>query len=472
MPEYFTPGVYVEEISTLPGSVVPVSTAIPAFIGYTEFAGSDESSRPFDKKAVRINSFQEYTQLFGGAPSQGLHVNVTEDIPVSIELPASGASPYYMYYQLRMFFLNGGGPCYIISVGSYETSSTPVVNLDDMREVDGAGVEGGLGIARKIDEITLLVFPDAITLSNANNHTLYKEALAQCQDLKDRFTIMDVKPVASDDAVSVFRQGIGTNALNYGAAYYPKLQTTLSYPFDTESITLRVPDTATTDATDYRDATAEEAETLLANTQFLALLERSVSRVPLIVSPCGSIAGIYAQTDRIRGVFKSPANVSLNSVLAPTIRITDSEQQDLNIHTTGKSINAIRSFTGKGILVWGGRTLEGNSNEWRYISVRRFFIFAEESIQKALEGLVFEPNNQDTWIRVRGTIESFLTQQWQAGALVGSNQDQAFKVKVGLGETMNAQDILEGRLIIEVGMATARPAEFIILRFMHKLQEA
>lgn len=138
----------------------------------------------------------------------------------------------------------------------------------------------------------------------------------------------------------------------------------------------------------------------------------------------------------------------------------------------GKSVNAIRPFNGKGILVWGARTLDGNSSEWRYISVRRFFIMVEESAKKATVQFVFEPNDANTWTKIRAMIENFLTVLWRDGALAGSKPEQAFFVKCGLGQTMTAQDILDGKLIVEIGMAAVRPAEFIILRFMHKLQEA
>ena len=145
----------------------------------------------------------------------------------------------------------------------------------------------------------------------------------------------------------------------------------------------------------------------------------------------------------------------------------------MNVDTVaGKSINAIRSFTGKGTLVWGGRTLAGNDNEWRYISVRRFFNMAEESIKKATEQFVSEPNDKNTWVRVKAMITNFLTAQWRAGALAGSTPEKAFYVNIGLGETMTAIDILEGNMIVEIGMAVVRPAEFIILKFSHKMQEA
>ncbi len=159
--------------------------------------------------------------------------------------------------------------------------------------------------------------------------------------------------------------------------------------------------------------------------------------------------------------------------MLPSISISNDQQDGLNIDTTaGKSINAIRSFTGKGTLVWGARTLAGNDNEWRYVSVRRFFNFVEESVKKATEQFVFEPNDANTWVKVKAMIENFLTNQWRDGALAGSKPEHAFYVKIGLGETMTAQDILEGKMIVEIGMAAVRPAEFIILKFSHKMQES
>ena len=198
-----------------------------------------------------------------------------------------------------------------------------------------------------------------------------------------------------------------------------------------------------------------------------------ISNLSITLPPSSAIAGIYARVDGDRGVWKAPANVSLNYVISPTVKITNNIQDGLNVDTiAGKSINAIRTFTGKGTLVWGSRTLAGNDNEWRYVPVRRFFNMAEESIKKATEQFVFEPNDANTWVRVRAMIENFLILQWRAGALAGAKPDQAFYVRVGLGQTMSAIDILEGRMIIEIGMAVVRPAEFIILRFSHKMQES
>jgi hypothetical protein len=193
----------------------------------------------------------------------------------------------------------------------------------------------------------------------------------------------------------------------------------------------------------------------------------------MILPPGSAIAGVYASVDSDRGVWKAPANISLASVLGPLILLNSQDQESLNVDTNaGKSINVIRAFTGKGTLVWGTRTLAGNDNEWRYVPVRRFFNYAEESIKKATEPFVFEPNDINTWIRVRAMIENFLTLEWRRGALAGAKATDSFYVKVGLGETMTSLDILEGRMIVEVGMAVVRPAEFIILRFAHKMQES
>jgi hypothetical protein len=191
------------------------------------------------------------------------------------------------------------------------------------------------------------------------------------------------------------------------------------------------------------------------------------------VPPSGAVAGIYAYVDRTRGVWKAPANVSLTAVIGPKNAFSASELDALNVDpNSGKSINAIRSFTGKGTLVFGARTLAGNDNEWRYVSVRRFFNFVEESVKKATEQFVFEPNDANTWVKIQAMIENFLTTLWRQGALQGIKPEHAFYVAVGLGKTMTALDILEGRLIVEIGMAAVRPAEFIILRFSHMMAKS
>jgi phage tail sheath protein FI len=681
--EYKTPGVYVTEITTFPPSVVPVETAIPAFIGYTEKA-VDAGGTTLRFVPTRITSLLEFETSFG-ADFLPAAYDVTLDTAnanaigsVTPRDAASNERHYYLYGCLRHFYANGGGPCYIVSVGSY--SDAPELG----NTTTPAGLLGGLARLERFDEPTLLVFPDGVTLSASNLGSLQVAALAQSEKLQDRFVIMDLRQgflaaSLASNPIASFRQEVGISNLKYGAAYYPWVRTiyrpavhfrhlhlldTASAPIpnatldqltqdaatdalvpavraadatvmtvvnavnissmagpsslslnrgnfpqlanhfaallgllhqsgaatpaatirqvfsnllllpraialafqtldtatlpneldqavtqlrqDTELVTAIVRlialekntdvmgsvsptrtvadvessyaalnttgwitphvDIAAIPASTDALAGANERETALnaasvlqapfdklaaailavfAAAEFLAdeaekqLFDRhpvfrdvaeQVKRTMSLLPISGAVAGVYAAVDRTRGVWKAPANVALVDVSGPAVKINDAAQADLNVNSTGKSVNAIRAFTGKGTLVWGARTLAGNDNEWRYISVRRFFNMAEESIKKATEPFVFEPNDANTWVRVRAMIENFLTVQWRQGALAGATPVQAFYVKVGLGETMTAQDILEGRMIVEVGMAVVRPAEFIILKFAHKMQ--
>ncbi len=231
----------------------------------------------------------------------------------------------------------------------------------------------------------------------------------------------------------------------------------------------------------YRSLIIDQSKTITANydnelKESLPVYKTILNGVSAsigLMPPSGAIAGIYAMVDRTRGVWKAPANVSLTNVIGPAVTYSKSQLDNLNVDVSaGKSINAIRTFFGKGTLVYGSRTLAGNDNEWRYVPVRRLFIMVEESVKKATEQFVFEPNDANTWVKIQAMIENFLYNIWRQGALQGIKPEHAYYVAVGLNKTMNPIDILEGRLIIEIGMAAVRPAEFIILRFSHKLAES
>lgn len=203
-----------------------------------------------------------------------------------------------------------------------------------------------------------------------------------------------------------------------------------------------------------------------------AAIAGEVRKARLVVPPSGIMAGVYAATDRTRGVWKAPANVGLNKVLRPIQRINNIDNEYLNVDpVAGKSVNAIRTFPGRGIMVWGSRTMDGNNNEWRYVPVRRLYLTVEESLRKATGFVVFEPNDGNTWLRVSNLISNYLLRLWREGALAGASPDEAFFVKVGLNESMTEVDILEGRMIIEVGLAAVRPAEFIVIKFSQTLAD-
>ena len=185
----------------------------------------------------------------------------------------------------------------------------------------------------------------------------------------------------------------------------------------------------------------------------------------------GAMAGVYTSVDAGFGVWRAPANVGLSSVFDTTLKLTDATQAPLNVDAaTGKSVNAIRLFPGKGATVWGARTLDGNSNDWRYVNVRRTVIMLEQSMKLACNAYVFQPNTASTWSSVQSMLSGFLTSQWQQGALVGPTPASAFSVAVGLGSTMTAQDILDGFMNVSVKVAITHPAEFIVITIQQQMQ--
>lgn len=468
MPTYKTPGVYVEEISVFPPSVAEVETAIPAFIGYTEKA-KKIADDDLILKPTKIFSLKEYEQYYGYAEDDLIETSVADDPNGGFTVSSfdEPALEYLLYYSVKMFFDNGGGQCYIVSVGTYQ--STPAIDLRGDSGTNLAtmyGLQDGLERVALEDEPTLIVIPEAVKLSDTDYQTLVQAVLTQCNDLSDRFAIFDIyeghKDLNSSD-LGTNRGYFGNNHLKYGAAYYPFVKTTMNFHVKGQGSNVNVT---------YGSASAAALSTFVtSNTALYNFVKNELKEHFVKLPPSGAVAGVYAATDTNRGVWKAPANVSLANVIEPLIKLDDTKQRDYNVDaTTGKSINALRAFAGKGTLVWGSRTLAGNDNEWRYVPVRRFFNMVEESVKKSTYWAVFESNDANTWVKVRGMIENYLTQKWREGALAGATPKEAFFVRCGLGTTMNAQDILEGRMNVEIGMAAVRPAEFIILKFSHKLQ--
>ncbi|WP_425636477.1 phage tail sheath C-terminal domain-containing protein [Algoriphagus yeomjeoni] len=575
MADFKTPGVYVQEISTLPASIAPVATAIPAFVGYTAKREKNGETLPLNKP-VRVSSYLEYKEIFGESYAEDYGVTLTEaaDGSTVVEITdPTNFSPYRMTYQVYMYFNNGGGPCYIVPVGGFVAGPNPAP-----ASIDPGELIAGINALEEEDEPTLLVVPEAVILSAIDRKTIHDTLIAQCAKLQDRFALMDALHYGTqsvkDDGDS-FRDEVGSSELKYAAAYYPSLKTSLyKYyseakltitdnrggaglgPFHNKRLntvgagdafataTIRINNNATIDGdiftiagdsfeegTDFikgggNASTAGNLDTLLLNhpdfstsrdgdTITLTAKAPGIAGASIVLTyddngdggavvsgagtfswqapdktlyntivaklqskkmelyPSASMAGICARVDRQRGVWKAPANVDVRGVIKPVISVSAEDQGLLNVDpTSGKSINAIRFFQGKGNLVWGARTLSGNDNEWRYIPVRRLYIFVEESVKKATEFVVFEPNDANTWLRVKTMIENFLSNLWRDGALAGAKAEEAFFVRIGLGKTMTPLDILEGRLIVEIGIAAVRPAEFIILKFSHKLQES
>ena len=399
-----------------------------------------------------------------------------------------------LYYNIVLFFANGGGACYIVSVGDYSEAFT------------SEDCEAALTPLTKEMEPTMLIIPEAVNLSFEEWKKTMEYALGHCDTMKNRVAILDIfegyKPQndPSGDVVKNFRENIGSISLDYAAAYYPWINTSVvsesdidTFNLTTESAKLLLTimqyelgykSTKKIEQTDNKEnATGVEKadevlldykllNTLLQSSPFGALVRKEICKKINRLPVAAAMAGIYTKTDNTRGVWKAPANVSINKAVSPTVNLTNNAQEDLNVDIYGRSINAIRYFKGEGVKVWGTRTLDGNSGDWRYINVRRTMIFLEESIKNAARAYVFEPNVASTWLNMKAMIENFLLGVWKQGGLAGASPEDAYSVHVGLGDTMTPEDILEGILRITALVAISHPAEFIEITFQQQMQKS
>ncbi len=299
------------------------------------------------------------------------------------------------------------GPTAITSLAN-GADGTGAITLADYERTDSdqPGKRKGLTGFGEIDEISIVYAPNAQAVAG-----LPGVLINHCETLKDRFAIIDAAQSSANVSTLDPRNGSDTRDTKYAAFYYPWIDV-----IDAESGLLR------------------------------------------LVPPGGHVAGIYARSDTERGVHKAPANEVVRGAADLQFQITKGEQDILN----PRGVNVIRAFPGRGIRVWGARTLSSDTL-WKYINVRRLFIFLEESIYKGTQWVVFEPNDERLWARVKLTITEFLTRVWRDGALMGTKPEQAFFVKVDR-TTMTQDDIDNGRLIVLIGVAPVKPAEFVIFR--------
>lgn len=494
-----TPGVYIEEKSAFASSVVPVATAVPAFIGYTQKAV--RGTKPLKNVPTRISSFAEFEQYFGGAAKT--QFTISEDAnSVGYKLDVNASSRFLLHSAMRFFYANGGGDCYIVSVGDYSGG----INAKDFNDL---ATESGLPTLLKEMEPTLLVIPEAVLLSEEECFSLQQAMLMHCGNvMKNRFAILDVyngdkgRTYDESDVANRFREGVGSNFLQWGAAYYPFVKTTIVATSEVNFTNVENRDVlvellskdvnSDLDAGVINQARAEALKAEIAkiatagSSNEVSSLQATLKTISPklngilkdmvdflnVLPPSAGMAGVFAMVDSSINVAKAPANVSLGSVVAPAVQITSDTQEELNMPLNGKAINAIRSFPGRGVLVWGARTLDGNSQDWRYISVRRTMTYLEQSIKIAAEAFVFDPNNDTTWSTLRATVSNFLLNQWQSGLLAGLSPEDAFQVSVGLGVTMTPNDILDGILRMSVKVAITRPAEFIVITFEQQQQKS
>lgn len=517
---FSTPGVYINEINGFPNSVVPIATAVPAFIGYTpqaEYQGISYYNKPF-----KITSFAEFQAIFmlpdPPSPADPAKQYSPEYYLVQQKTePTSGQyltmngqyysilpdpnTIYYLYNSIRLFYENGGGDAYIVAVGTYGPASqkpmtdpaaqviNPNVQLEDLQR--------GLALLQKETEPTMYICPEATLLSVDNNSTLMESMLLQAEEMQTTVCIFDIigganpDPILYTNDIQTFRNSTGSNGLKYGISYYPFIGTTIMQSSDIDFTNLFGGDTKQLAAVLNPPANPNPVAAQIigmiqnppanpmTNSQLQAALivasptyQQIVNHVLTaanVLPPSGAMAGVYTVNDNQEGVWNSPANTSIVGAVQLPIRLNDSDQENMNIDAvSGKSVNAIRFFNGQGILVWGARTLDGNSQDWRYISVRRTMTFLEQSIKLAARAYVFSPNDANTWAALKSMISSFLTEVWKEGGLQGATAESSFNVSVGLGTTMTADDLLNGYLRVSVQVAVVRPAEFIVISFQQQ----
>ena len=498
MPTYLSPGVYVEERPAGSAPIEGVGTAVAAFVGLAPQGPVNQ--------ATLISNWKQFVDTFGDFTADGYLAHAVYGYFLNgggncfvVRIGAGGATEPTAEAQLGVAAADGGAPPtrYVVRAlspgaagnaisveitdaseggdenfklivrrnnrveeqfdnlsvaGKGKASATSAVKsasqLIDLVEVANAPTarpvnstinlvapvptparlepsdyvgdvadRTGIGGLETIDEITMVCVPDVMAayqkgiIDLDGVKAVQLAMIAHCELMADRIAIIDPPPDQSPQAILNWRQNDAGYDSKYAALYWPWVKV-------------------------YDPA----------------------SNSNIVVPPSGHVAGIWGRNDDTRGVHKAPANEVVRGALSVACDLTSREQELLN----PVGVNCIRSFAGRGIRVWGGRTLSSEP-EWRYINVRRLFNYLEESILNGTQWVVFEPNDQALWARVRRTVTAFLTNEWRKGALFGLTPDEAFYVKCD-SETNPPSIVDAGQLVCEIGVAPVKPAEFVIFR--------
>jgi uncharacterized protein len=439
-----------------PPEIQDAPTAVPAFIGYTERT-ADAVGAPLVNRPKPVSSWAEFERVFGGPAAPDIEVDATvnpDTAAVNVKVSPPRVA-FLLAHAVQHYFANGGQQCVVVSVGGYATGA---VALGDTQ----TGLLGGLQALQLTHGITLIVIPEMVMLDDAGYSKLAQDTLQHCAELQDRFAILDVRQgdqaktparLASDRALF----GPANARLGYGAAYYPWLRTTLHHAMAADDTRVLVR---------LQGAAAVPLATLrLSQAAVYSAAKASLRAQTVVLPPSAAIAGAYATTDRERGVWSAPANRTLHEVLEPMVPLSTQHTEPLlQDGVGGKSINVVRSIPGRGVMVWGARTLAGNDSEWRYVPVRRFVSTVQANIKLGAAWVAFEPNDAPTRASLVRQVETYLSTKLRSGAFQGKKPEQAYYVRCGLGQTMTPADVKAGRIQLELGMALLRPAEFIILK--------
>jgi phage tail sheath protein FI len=518
MPNYLSPGVYMEEVDRGTKPIEAVGTAVAAFIGYTERAETTKNGEKVSLvgKAQLVTNWTQYVQSFGGF--------------------IAGA---YLPDSVYGYFANGGGIAYIVSVKTLGTSDDPSMvepakatlqsgedKPSDVLKIEAkeGGVSGnnisvdiksapgeddGKGGTKPATEFSLVVKVDGkaaekfdnlklgkgdnnaetvvneqselITVSVVGSKTSitpadgevsldggavktkavtlkdYQGSVADRTGLGGLEPIDDVTMICAPDLWSAYEAGEldmkGVQGVQQAIIDYCEL---IRYCF---AILDCPPGMMPQEMKEWRYAVNYDSTRAALYYPWLEVTDMTgANGRTRTVPPSGYVAGVYARTDNTRGVHKAPANELVRGIIGLEVNITKGEHDILN----PSSVNAIRSFPGRGIRIWGARTLSSDAS-WRYINVRRLFNMIEESIERGTQWVVFEPNDQMLWGRITRDVSSFLKMVWRTGALFGTTPGQAFYVKCD--EETNPPEARDlGQLVVEIGIAPVKPAEFVIFR--------
>ncbi|MCR5435642.1 MAG: phage tail sheath family protein [Treponema sp.] len=403
MPNYQTPGVYVEEVESGSKPIEAGATNIVGFLGVAEKGPVNE--------AVLVTNWTQYTKIFGGMHTGG-----------------------WLGHAVYQFFQNGGTKCYINNLceavkkegktaekkddasapqekKEVSTEKVEIKNPDNIAKLiigkdEGVGKKSGLFLFDTIQDIALVAAP------GVTDPAAQDAILSHCEKNRFRFAVLDSPETLNGGIDSMPKP----RDSNMGAYYFPWIQM-----FDT------------------------------------------VQDQNVYAPPSGGICGIYSRVDATRGVHKAPANEIFRTAIGLKYDLTDAEQELLN----PKGINCIRDFPGRGIRVWGARTISSNP-EWRYINVRRLFCMVEQALQNGTNWVVFEPNTRDLWKKITRNITAFLLNTWRSGALFGDTPEEAFYVRCD-DELNPPESIDAGYVVCEIGLAPAKPAEFVVFRVSQKV---
>ncbi len=474
---YSTPGVYIEEVNALSLTIPSGATSIPVFIGVFM---DQQGRRLANTECIRIESWLDFTTRFGhSAPAQLVlsavappppppppettlstkkkadkKTELVEDAPV---VPTNkydvriSHTAHLGSLSVRHYFDNGGGPCYILSI--IERTTEEMMAMSDK--------------IAKCPEISLLCLCEVTDNDDAMYGALTSLLSSNC----GYFLIADSvdgasRPSTPAEQTAVYYPGLTTSYRSRPLDQYIFVEGYIEPIAPTESEPTPVKTLADIEK-------KEKAVYMQISEEVDKWFTTSYPLVRLRASP--AVAGAYCRTDKERGVWKAPANVALRNVNALTatnaltVSVTDAQQAEM----MAAGVNAIRYFSDRGAMIWGARTMVPPATPtWLYIPVRRLFNAAQRDIQQAMRFAVFQPNSQPTWEAVRSAINNYLYRLWRDGALMGESQEEAYFIQIGKDVTMTDTDIQQGRMIVKIGMAAVRPAEFIILEFTQDVEPA